>query len=490
MTNSLPASAVPSIRVRPLNDADVRGDGSFVLYWMTAYRRTSSNFALQRAAEWSRHLGLPLVVLSALRLDYRWASDRLHAFILDSMADIERSLEDSNAAVLTYVEPELAAGKGLLAALAGEAAVVITDDAPVFFLPAMTRAAASRVDVAMEGVDHNGLLPLAVTNQVFLRAYDLRRYLQRELPSHLLDTPVANPVADLPQPPPGLVGEIEKRWPSLEPDRGLVTKLPLDHRVPATDKVGGETEGRRVLMRFVASALHRYEDRNHPDVAVTSGLSPYLHFGNVSPHEVFAEIAAAEEWSPDRLADSSSGARSGWWGMSAAAEGFLDQLVTWRELGYRSARYVPNNGSYEALPKWARTTLAEHADDPREFIYTLEQLDAAETHDEIWNAAQRELRHDGVIHNYLRMLWGKKILEWTRSPEEAHDVMFELNDRYALDGRDPNSVSGIHWVLGRYDRAWGPERPIFGKVRYMSSDATRRKLKLTEYLGQSKMLNT
>ena len=176
--------------------------------------------------------------------------------------------------------------------------------------------------------------------------------------------------------------------------------------------------------------------------------------------------------------------------MSAAAEGFLDQLVTWRELGYRSARYVPDNGSYSALPRWARATLAEHAGDPREFVYSQEQLDAAETHDEIWNAAQRQLRHDGVIHNYLRMLWGKKILEWTRSPEEAHDIMFELNDRYALDGRDPNSVSGIHWVLGRYDRAWGPERPIFGKVRYMSSDSTRRKLKMTEYLGQSKMLNT
>ncbi len=492
MTNSIPPprSAVPPLRVRALNSAEVRSDGRYVLYWMTAYRRTRSNFALERAADWSRHLGLPLVVLSAVRLDYPWASDRLHSFILDSMSDVDRELAATKAVALSYVETEPGGGKGLLAALAEEAALIVTDDAPVFFLPAMTEAAAARVGVLMEGVDHNGLLPLAATEQVFLRAFDLRRYLQRELPPHLLDTPEPDPLVDLPPAPSGLLADISSRWPSPKPDRDLLPGLPLDRKVPATGTIGGQAEGRRLMEHFLSAALDRYEERNHPDAGVTSGLSPYLHFGNVSPHEVFAGIVAAEEWSPADLADSSSGSRSGWWGMSAAAEGFLDQLVTWRELGYRSARYVPDNSSYGALPQWARTTLAEHAGDPREFVYSLEQLDAAETHDEIWNAAQRELRHDGVIHNYLRMLWGKKILEWTRSPEEAHDIMFELNDRYAFDGRDPNSVSGIHWVLGRYDRPWGPERPIFGKVRYMSSDSTRRKLKMTEYLGQSKMLNT
>ncbi|MDJ0664156.1 MAG: deoxyribodipyrimidine photolyase [Acidimicrobiia bacterium] len=492
MTNPIspPRSSVPPLRVRALNGAGIGADGKFVLYWMTAYRRTHSNFALQRAADWARHLGLPLVVLSAVRLDYQWASDRLHAFILDSMGDVDRSLAPTKTVGFTYVETQSGGGKGLLAALADDAAVVVTDDAPVFFLPAMTRAAAGGVRVLMEGVDHNGILPLAATEQVFLRAFDLRRYLQRELPPHLLDTPEPDPLSDLPPAPLGLLDEVKKRWSSPEPDRSLLPRLSIDHEVPAISTIGGQTEGQRVLDNFVAAALDRYEERNHPDARVTSGLSPYLHFGNVSPHAVFAAIARAEDWSPADLADTSSGARSGWWGMSAAAEGFLDQLITWRELGYRSARYVPDNGSYSALPQWARTTLAEHAGDPREFVYSQEQLDAAETHDEIWNAAQRQLRHDGVIHNYLRMLWGKKILEWTRSPEEAHDIMFELNDRYALDGRDPNSISGIHWVLGRYDRAWGPERPIFGKVRYMSSDSTRRKLKMTEYLGQSKMLNT
>jgi deoxyribodipyrimidine photo-lyase len=174
--------------------------------------------------------------------------------------------------------------------------------------------------------------------------------------------------------------------------------------------------------------------------------------------------------------------------MSSPAEQFLDQMVTWRELGYRAARYLPGNDTYAALPAWARATLEEHAADEREYLYRLDQLDAGETHDELWNAAQRQLREEGTIHNYLRMLWGKKILEWTGHPEEAHDTMFELNNRYALDGRDPNSVSGIHWVLGRYDRPWGPERAVFGTVRYMSSRSARRKLRLDRY--QSKMLKT
>ena len=489
-TIELPSSTVPISRVRRLNDAEVRPDAGYVLYWMTAYRRTKSNFSLQRAAEWALHLKLPLVVLSALRLDYPFASDRIHSFILDSMEDVSRELESSGVKVFSYVEPEPGAGKGLLAALTDDAALVVTDDAPVFFLPAMARAAADRTSVMMEAVDHNGLLPLAATDKVFLRAYDLRRFLQRELPPYLLEAPDSPDYRGLATLPTDALAHVHEKWRSAAPERSQVAELPLSRSVPATAQRGGQAEANARLRRFISESLARYEERNHPDEEVVSGLSPYLHFGNVSPHQVFDAVASSEGWSPADLADSSTGARSGWWGMSSAAESFLDQLVTWRELGYRSARYVPGNETYGALPAWARETLATHATDPREYVYSLEQLDAAETHDDIWNRAQAQLREEGMIHNYLRMLWGKKIIEWTRDPGEAHDIMFELNDKYALDGRDPNSVSGIHWVLGRYDRPWGPERPIFGKVRFMSSDSTRRKLRMTGYMGQSKMLNT
>jgi deoxyribodipyrimidine photo-lyase len=171
----------------------------------------------------------------------------------------------------------------------------------------------------------------------------------------------------------------------------------------------------------------------------------------------------------------------GFWGMHEAAESFLDQLVTWRELGFNRCALTVDPGPYESLPDWARETLEEHAGDERPYVYWLEQLERAETHDELWNAAQNQLRADGRIHNYLRMLWGEKILHWSESPRAALDVMFGLNDRYALDGRDPSSISGITWVLGRHDRPWGPEREVFGKVRFISSANTRRKLRVDAY---------
>ena len=170
--------------------------------------------------------------------------------------------------------------------------------------------------------------------------------------------------------------------------------------------------------------------------------------------------------------------------MTASAEAFLDQLVTWRELGYNMCTCHSDYSSYDSLPAWARKTLDAHRDDPRPYRYGYEELRDAETHDAVWNAAQRQLRSEGILQNYLRMLWGKKILEWSATPQAALEVMIDLNDRYALDGRNPNSCSGIFWCLGRYDRAWGPIRPIFGSVRYMSSENTKRKLKMRDYLDR------
>jgi deoxyribodipyrimidine photo-lyase len=195
-------------------------------------------------------------------------------------------------------------------------------------------------------------------------------------------------------------------------------------------------------------------------------------------------ILSREGWTPALLGARADGARAGWWGLSPGAEAFLDQLVTWRELGFAFCAHRPDHREYGSLPAWARATLAAHARDPRARVYSAAELLDARTHDPLWNAAQRQLLAEGTIHGYLRMLWGKKVLEWTDTPEEALAILLELNDRLALDGRDPNSVSGIFWCLGRHDRPWGPERPVFGTVRYMSSANTARKVGVKRYLAR------
>jgi len=458
---------------------------------MTSARRLRANYALDRAIAWSRELRLPLVVLEALRSDYRWASDRHHAFVLQGMAD--NSARAAAAGVLhhPYVEPAHGAGRGLLAELARRAAVVVGDDSPIFFLPRMTAAAERRLETRLELVDSNGLLPLRAADRVHLTAHSFRRLLQARLADELARPPVSDPLIDLALPRLArLPKAIEERWPRasvelLAADRKELAALPIDHGVvPVATRPGGSGEARRRLAEFLSSALDRYADeRNHPDADCTSGLSPYLHFGHLSPHEVLMEIAEREGWSAETLPRKGAGAREGWWGLSRASEAFLDQLVTWREVGLNfSASRPADSDRYESLPEWARKSLEAHAGDAREAIYPFARLAAAETGDELWNAAQRELLATGSIHNYLRMLWGKRVLEWTRHPREAAERLIELNDRYALDGRDPNSYSGIFWCLGRYDRPWGPERPVFGVVRYMSSERTRRKLRLAGYL--------
>lgn len=480
--------SVPPVRVRHGNTAPVARDGEYVLYWMIAHRRMGWNFSLQHAVDWARELRKPLLVFEPLRCDYPWASDRHHRFVLQGMADNARHLGRRPVGYFPYVEPASGAGKGLLEALARRASVVVTDDYPAFFLPEMVNAAGRRLAVRLEVVDANGLVPLRATDRTFPTAFAFRRFVHGVLPELIGQRPLADPLSGTwPQAAPDLPQGIPERWPPADPallaDDASLRIPPLDHSIPPVATKGGSRAGRRALVRFVEERLARYaEERNHPDAAATSGLSPYLHYGHVSAHEVFHVVTAAEGWSPLRIEPRAAGRRSGWWGTTPDAEAFLDELITWRELGFNRCAYDRSYGRHESLPRWARETLAAHGSDARPYLYSLEELEAFQTHDPVWNAAQRQLVTEGVIHGYLRMLWGKKILEWTRSPRQALSIMIELNNAYAIDGRDPNSSSGIFWVLGRYDRPWGPERPVFGTVRYMSSENTRRKLRMAEYL--------
>jgi len=482
-------AAVPEIRIDPCNSSPVNPKGDYVLYWMIAFRRTRWNFSLQRAVEWCKALNKPLLLFEPLRIGYPWASDRFHRFILDGMAANAEALKKSNATYYPYVEPSVDAGKGLLATLAEKACVVVTDDFPAFFIPSMIQAASGRLPVRMEKVDSNGLLPMGASDSVFTAAQFFRRFLQKELPAHLASMPEQDPlkVKGLPAPSPVPKAILRRRPPVsqelLQGSPEALSSLSIDHQVLPVERHGGSREGAKTLKGFLEKKLSLYpENRNHPDEDGTSGLSPYLHFGHISVHEILQGLAEKEDWTPEHVSTKVTGGRAGWWRMSEGAEAFLDELVTWREIGFNMCRLRDDYDRYDSLPEWALKTLNRHSKDGRRYIYPPGRFERAETHDPLWNAAQSQLVREGRIHNYLRMVWGKKILEWTPSPQEALAIMIELNNKYALDGRDPNSYSGIMWCLGRYDRAWGPERPIFGKIRYMSSENTARKLRLGEYL--------
>jgi deoxyribodipyrimidine photo-lyase len=485
---------VPGIRIQTCNEAPIRAERDFVLYWMIAFRRLTSNFSLQRAAELAVELRKPLVIFEPLRIGYRWASDRIHRFVIDGMADNAAhiaALKNPGVLYMPYVEPRQDAGKGLLAALAQRACVAVTDDFPCFFLPRMVASAAARLPVRLESVDSNGLLPLRATERVFTTAFSFRAFLQKQLPPHLLDFPKAKPLKGLRLPSlKSLPPEITTRWPAaskklLSVNASQLNLLPIDHAVGVVRTRGGSTAARQRLTTFLNLHLSEYvAGANDPDADNRSGLSPYLHFGHISSHELFRALMAREEWSPAALGEKTGGQREGWWGVSPGAESWLDEFVTWRELGYNMTSHRGDYDQFESLPDWAQATLAKHEHDPRPYVYSLNEFAAAATHDPLWNAAQTQLVREGRIHNYLRMLWGKKILQWSESPRDALATMIELNNKYALDGRDPNSYSGIFWTLGRYDRPWGPERPIFGKVRYMSSENTPRKVRVDRYLDR------
>lgn len=460
---------VSSLRITQKNDAPVRKDGEYVLYWMIATRRTRRNFGLQRAVEWCVRLGRPLVVLEPLRIGYPHASDRLHRFVIDGMRDNAEAFAGAGSVLyVPYVEPNAGAGKGLLDALARRACVVVTDEFPSYFLPRMVDAASKQLGVRLEAVDSNGVVPLRAPGRAFTFAHSFRAWQRKHLEPFLASRPEEDPLSaltDLP-PAPALPREIRARWPA--PTAGVLagnlSALEIDHAVPPVAFAGGARAAAKRLREFVGGDdTARYdEDRNHPDRGGTSGLSPWLHFGHLSSFDVIAAIESANHVS--------------------RARAFIDQLVTWREIGLNFSFHHPDDHDrFSSLPEWARETLEKHRKDTRPAHYDRAQLEAGTTGDRVWNAAQRELRATGVIHNRLRMVWGKKVLEWGASPRAAFDTLIALNDRWAIDGRDPNSYSGIGWCFGRFDRPW-PERPVFGKVRAMSSARAEKNLDLDQYL--------
>jgi deoxyribodipyrimidine photo-lyase len=480
-------------RVRVANHSNFQTEGTFVLYWMQMYRRLDRNHALDYAAALAHRFGKPLVVYEGLKLGYPWASRRLHRFILEGMLDNRAAAQKLGINYWPFVETPDQPGRGLLRTLAANAVAVVTDDFPCFIIPDQTEALAKKTETPVLAVDGNGIIPMVHYGAVTSAAAHLRHRVHRLFPEAWqhraarkakLDATVCRPV----DPPFDL-------WPETNLDRFLA-QLPLDDVPIVNNRPGGTTAARRRLKAFVRKQLAGYaEDRSPPSAPEeghASGLSPYLHFGHISIEEVVeAVLEASGDFDLESLEGRKGGKRQGFYSDDADVNSFLDEAITWRDLGYHWHwhRRADTRSLKTSLPDWANATLAKHADDPRPFTYSLEELQRGDTHDDLWNAAQQELLRTGTIHNYMRMLWGKKVLEWSQSPDDAYRILEHLNNKYALDGRNPNSYSGILWCFGLFDRPWGPERKIFGTVRYMSSDNTAKKFSIDGYLDYVRQLN-
>ena len=477
-----------SHRVFKRNQIDPVPEGDYVLYWMQINRRFHYNYALEYAVDRANKLEKPLLIFEAFSCDYPWATDRSHTFMMQGMKEHFDDAESQGLNYVSFVEMQPGQYKKLLMSLSSGASLLVTDEYPVFIMKERNETLPEELSVPYISVDSNGLIPLGLTEKDPYNAYFFRKIMQKHFIEAYTHPPKQNPLDELKnrnrvQLPKDLFQGLPDAKDALSDIPSAISGIDTNHDIKPIDWQGTRSAGLGMLGHFVRDGLLQYDEkRNDPDEKKTSQLSPWLHFGKISSYEAVKAVLdhQPEGWDLDSITFN-KGSTGGFFNGNPNINGFLDEIITWREVGFHFAHHRSDYDQFESLPDWALTTLNEHRDDPREHVYTYEELALSKTHDEIWNAAQTQLREDGIIHNYLRMLWGKKVIEWTPDPETALEYLIDLNNSYAIDGRDPNSYSGIFWCFGRFDRAW-QERDIFGKVRYMTSRSTRRKVKLTNYL--------
>ena len=448
-----------SSRVTKVNNAKENTKGRYVLYWMQMFKRASHNYALNFAIQMANERRLPLVVYEGLKFYYPWASDRLHTFILEGVAEKQAEFAERGIRYVFYLQRNNRDPKNTVARLAKEAALLVTDDYPCFIIPEHN-ARIAQLNRAVYAVDANGMVPLSALPKEEYAAYAIRPKIHRLLPD--LPRTIVTPHVDVQKP----ALEVDCPETTVDSDNiaDLVSQCDIDHAVkPSKLYQGGTKAGRKRLAHFVRAILPYYDKtRNEPSFDGISRLSPYLHFGFLSIQEVVHAVEGANAPKP-------------------AKDAYLEQAIVRRELSFNFTRHNPHYDSLKSLPDWAQKTMRDHADDQRPELLDEHTIERAETYDDLWNAAQRELVCTGHLHNYVRMLWGKRVIEWQRSYEMAFELLVHLNNKYALDGRDPNSYAGILWCFGKHDRPWF-EREIFGTLRYMSSQSMGKKFRSKEYI--------
>lgn len=442
-------------RVKILNKEEIRHENDYITYWMQASQRVNYNHALYKAITMSNEINKPLIVYFVITDDFPEANARHYHFMLEGVLEVKQMLETLGIPLIIQkgnIEENIIT-------ISEKSCCLITDRGYLTVQKKWRRTIANKINCQMIQVESDVVVPVEMaSNKEEYAAYTLRKKISPQIEDYLI--PFTLPALDNNMKDQAL----EIKSVKIDNIEEFINSLNIDQSVTKTIHFeGGYSKAKALLEDFIQNKLSNYsEDSNDPSKNLTSNMSPYLHFGQISPIEIAFEIKNAQK---------------------NGQEDYLEQLIVRRELAINFIYYNTNyNKSLDSfLHDWVLKTMDEHIDDTREYIYSVDAFETASTHDRYWNAAQMELVKTGDMHNYMRMYWGKKVIEWSDSYQEAFNTLVYLNNKYALDGRDPNSFTGIAWCFGKHDRAW-TERPIFGKLRYMNANGLQRKFNIDAYV--------
>ncbi len=444
-------------RVFKLNQKGENLKGKYALYVMEATQREDFNHALEFAIEKANNLRKPLVVAFFITDEFKFSNQRYYRFMVEGILKTKKAIEERGIKFVIrkqkYTNGALELGK--------DASFIVLDRNYLKTQRRWREKVASLSEVAVYEVESDVVIPIqVVADKSIPYAYLYRHRVEKLFEEYLANVEKVEPK----------VKSTDMELEGLNPKNPeeLLDILSIDKSVPTVERYfqGGSDQAEERLKVFIERKLYRYKElRSDPTQDYTSNLSPYLHFGQISPIKIVLEVLKNYDKEDENV------------------KAFFNELIVWRELSRNYCWYNPLYNQFEGLPKWAKETLKEHEKDSRDYVYTLEDFEKAKTHDPYWNAAQKELIKTGKIHNYMRMYWAKKIIEWTKDPKTAFDIACYLNDKYALDGRDPNGYGGISWCFGNFDRPW-QERKVFGKVRYMSEKSLERKFDMKRYVSK------
>jgi deoxyribodipyrimidine photo-lyase len=447
---------IQTSRLTSLNQASLAPTGDCVIYWMQKEQRAEDNWALLRAIEIANEHHVPVVVAFFVWELSRNAYVRHYDFMLRGLVETAQTLREYG---IGFVMRHQSPVEGIeILALELKAIAVITDQSYLILGKSRRMKAANRLSIPLEAVDAGMIVPTnVVADKQLYAAYIARPKLKRLFDEYLTDYPAIKVYANWNK---SCIQLNDQDVPNV------MNQLKLNPSVGVVQNASGPHAANAILETFINDGINTYHDsRNDPVANTTSQLSAYLHYGQISSQRVAFNLLNSPAY--DRNYE--------------AVDGYLDELITWRELASNYCKFNNKYASIEGAPSWAQQSIAKHAEDLRPYIYTQSELEQAQTHDELWNAAQLEMVKSGRMHGYMRMYWAKKILEWTESPQQAIDIAIYLNDKYELDGREPGGYTGILWAIGGlHDRPWF-EREIFGKIRFMSYNGAKGKFKIKEY---------